>query len=463
MKLVEVQPFKYEILDEAKKDGVLMTLEGVFQRADALNANKRRYPKTLWTKLMADGELNERISSRSMVGVLNHPSSGVTDVEKISHVITEHKLLPNGEVRGKMDILDTPTGRIAESLFRAKVKLGVSSRGDGSVTNQNGESIVQDDFFLETYDIVLKPSTSGAFPQIVEEASEEERTNHDKLIAEAVEGLVNNTQEVGILLECHKIINVLGSCSRCESVNKLIRDKLSETQKSKKQENHKMKTSPNLSPELTPELASFLKEQVDRGIAEAIKEKDIVIADLNKRIVDLTATNETLNQQLEDTSKSLEESNNKLKTLEENSNLDEELQTRYDASTKLLDEAIVRLKGLGETQRKLTATEQLLAASLDRHKEEAVKAKADVVLKGVAETVAEKIRPFLMECATPEEVEEKYKGLSSLVEEAAKTQVKEPLPTPATPINEDKTNPQTRPVNECSDFVTSRLLKRIAG
>ena len=185
MILKELQPFKYKVLEgRGNSPGVLMTIGGVFQRADIKNANGRVYPKELWNEVLQRPELKERIENRRMVGMLGHPASGVTDPEKISHVVTKQEFRSDGTIYGEADILDTPNGRIAASLAEAGVGWGISSRGDGSIEKKGDHNEVQNDYKLETYDIVLKPSTPNAYPQVLEgvESSENER-----LVAEAID------------------------------------------------------------------------------------------------------------------------------------------------------------------------------------------------------------------------------------------------------------------------------------
>jgi len=474
-KLVEVQPFQYEILSEAKKrPGVLMVLEGVFQRADTQNANRRIYPRALWNKIMADEDTKDRLESRRMLGELDHPASGATSTHRVSHVITEHKLLPNGEVRGTMEILDTPAGRIAETLFKAGVQLGVSSRGDGSVERKGETSEVQDDYRLETYDLVLKPSTPGAYPSIIE--SEEEARKNNELIAEAVEGLVKSTTDVDVLLECHKLITVLEAGPRCDAILKDLKSKLSgpdprvahpeESEPKVTEETNDMSgANKNQSPELSPEMAAFLKEQVDRGIADAVKAKDDKISELNEMIVELTTNKEDLEGKLEAATKLVDEFQRTVDELKEEKTDNTDLQDRYDAACKLLDEAVEKLQDLGDTQRRLEASNSLLAVSIGRHKEESVNRKVDELISDLDEDVQKKLRPFLQECDNAAEVQAKFDDLASLVESVRpEGDSKEPLPTRQN--RSGALNEQTRkpaPQTKHSNFVTSRLLNRMSG
>ncbi len=168
--LVEVMPFNARIVED--NEGGVMKIEGVFQRADTKNANNRVYPRKLWERILSnDSPVSERLSSRSMIGHLEHPADGVTDLRKGAIIVTGLNLDEKGQVIGKAEILDTPDGEIIKEYVRKNVLIGISSRGKGTV-QPNGQ--VAEDYALETFDIVNKPSTPGANPKPVAENLEEE-------------------------------------------------------------------------------------------------------------------------------------------------------------------------------------------------------------------------------------------------------------------------------------------------
>lgn len=478
--LIETQPFKYKIVEvsEAKKrEGVLMNLEGTFQRADTKNANDRVYPKSLWNKILKDEDTKERIENRRMVGELDHPASGNSSGHRVSHVITSHDLQSDGVVHGTLEVLDTPAGRIAETLFRAGVGLGISSRGDGSIERKGDKSEVQDDFRLETYDLVLKPSTPGAYPQIVE--SEEKAKENQLLIANAVEGLVEKTVDINVLLECHKIVSGLDSDSRCAKLLEAIKSKLTVTGESKdgnkpteddRTVNEEIdmsdgaNKSPGSVPSLSPESIAFIEKQIASGIAEAVGKKDQDINKLNARVVELTTEQASATKKLGAAEKLIEEFQRKVTDLTESQSTDTDLRKRYDAATKIIDEAVTRLQGMGEMKRRLEAATQLLGTSIGRHKEEAVAKATDEILSDVHESVAKRLRPMLKECTTPGAVKKRFDELSSLVESVNTRQTREPLPNPRRRVEEDKKDKKTNKVTEApKSYVVGRLLSRIAG
>jgi len=156
--LTEVMPFEYQIVESANGR---FRVEGVFQRSDVENANKRVYPRAIWEKELKESRIREAIDSRSMYGELDHPSDGKTSLKRVSHIITGLDLKEDGVVTGGAEILNTPNGQILRELFNSGTQVGISSRGSGSV--QNGR--VQEDFKLTTFDFVARPSTPGAVPR----------------------------------------------------------------------------------------------------------------------------------------------------------------------------------------------------------------------------------------------------------------------------------------------------------
>jgi hypothetical protein len=143
----------------AIKDGEVI-LAGRLQKADAKNGNGRIYPrKTLEREVENYRKL---VQEKRALGELDHPDSSVIELKNTSHIVT-HIEMRGDEVIGKLKLLDTPAGKIAKDLIRGGVKLGVSSRGLGSTKEQNGNTMVQEDFQLICFDLVSEPSTTGAY------------------------------------------------------------------------------------------------------------------------------------------------------------------------------------------------------------------------------------------------------------------------------------------------------------
>ena len=136
-------------------------IEGVFAQAESKNRNGRIYPQMVMEKAVGK-YVREQVSKDRAVGELNHPEGPTVNLDKVSHRITELKI-EGRNVMGKALILDTPNGQIVKGLLEGGVKLGVSTRGMGSLEQRNGAMYVKDDFILNTVDIVQDPSAPAAF------------------------------------------------------------------------------------------------------------------------------------------------------------------------------------------------------------------------------------------------------------------------------------------------------------
>ena len=138
-----------------------LVIEGVFMQADSKNRNGRIYEKEILEKAV-NKYVTEQVNTGRAVGELNHPEGPTINLDKVSHKITELRF-EGSDVIGKASILKTPMGQIVEGLLEGGVKLGVSSRGMGSLAQKNGAMYVKDDFMLSTVDIVQDPSAPEAF------------------------------------------------------------------------------------------------------------------------------------------------------------------------------------------------------------------------------------------------------------------------------------------------------------
>ena len=153
-----------DVMTESEKrnaiDNGAVYLIGVCQKAGVKNGNGRIYRKeTLQREVEA---YQKSIRERRALGELDHPDDSVVNLKNTSHLAT--KMWWDGDsVMAKFEVLDTPSGRILKDLLKAGVKLGISSRGLGTVKESNGQTIVEDDFQLICFDMVSEPSTPGAY------------------------------------------------------------------------------------------------------------------------------------------------------------------------------------------------------------------------------------------------------------------------------------------------------------
>ena len=137
-----------------------LILSGIMQKCDELNGNGRIYPRTVLEREVKN--YSKVVKERRALGELDHPEDSVINLKNASHLVTE-VWWDGGSVMGKVQVLNTPSGNILKGLVDSGVKLGISSRGLGSVKEQQGETIVEDDFQLICFDFVSEPSTPGAY------------------------------------------------------------------------------------------------------------------------------------------------------------------------------------------------------------------------------------------------------------------------------------------------------------
>jgi hypothetical protein len=163
MKLIaEFNDQHLNVITEAKSNGKKrFIIEGIFAQAETKNRNGRVYPLPVMEKAVGKYD-TDQVSKGRAVGELNHPEGPTVNLDKVSHKIDSLKFDGNNVV-GRATVLDTPMGKIVEGLLDGGVGLGVSTRGMGSLMQQNGAMVVKDDFLLNAIDIVQDPSAPGAF------------------------------------------------------------------------------------------------------------------------------------------------------------------------------------------------------------------------------------------------------------------------------------------------------------
>ena len=171
MKLITEMNQDVKFLTEKKEDGTKSVyIEGIFMQAEKANRNGRMYGRGIMEREVQ--KYQELINEKRSLGELGHPPNPSINLNQVSHMITGLKFEGN-DVYGKAKILDTPMGKIAKNFIEEGVRLGVSSRGLGSVKlNKEGVNEVQDDFHLATVDIVADPSAPDAFVQGIMESAE---------------------------------------------------------------------------------------------------------------------------------------------------------------------------------------------------------------------------------------------------------------------------------------------------
>ena len=193
--LVDYIPFEVSrkmINESIKENNGRLVVSGVLQRADAKNQNGRVYPKDTLVR-EAKKYAKVQIAERRALGELDHPDSSVVNLNNVSHNVLEMHW-KGDDLVGTVEVLGTPAGNILKELFKSGIKLGISSRGLGSVEElsegddgENPTVKVKDDFELIAFDFVSNPSTHGAFLSPVNEGVNKELTSNSK-----VESIIND-------------------------------------------------------------------------------------------------------------------------------------------------------------------------------------------------------------------------------------------------------------------------------
>jgi len=172
MKLITEVTHDVNFISEAKEDGSGKNyfIEGIFMQAEKKNRNGRRYPaKTMAEEVKRYNK--EYVKSKRAMGELGHPDGPTVNLERVSHLI-ENLATDGNDVIGRAKILETPYGKVVKSLMDEGVKLGVSSRGMGTLKQKGDYNEVQEDFMLAAVDIVADPSAPDAFVNGIMEGKE---------------------------------------------------------------------------------------------------------------------------------------------------------------------------------------------------------------------------------------------------------------------------------------------------
>ena len=171
MKLITETIENVEVITEGKGDDKKLYIEGVFLQSEIKNRNGRMYPFSVLEKEVQRYN-EEYVKTSRALGELGHPDGPTVNLDRVSHRITSLRAEGNNFI-GKAQILSTPNGNIAKALLEEGVKLGVSSRGMGSIDKREDCNVVMDDFMLATAaDIVADPSAPDAFVNGIMEGKE---------------------------------------------------------------------------------------------------------------------------------------------------------------------------------------------------------------------------------------------------------------------------------------------------
>ena len=194
--LVDVRPFEItptQIHESMERNGGKLVVKGVLQRAESKNQNGRVYPREVLLREVGK-YLDTNVTERRALGELDHPESSVVNLNNASHNIVEMHW-DGDDLLGTVEVLSTPAGNILKELFKSGIKLGISSRGLGSVEPmkeaEDDTVEVQPDFELIAFDFVSNPSTHGAFMRPVNEGVENKISKYgsiEKIVTDIMRG-----------------------------------------------------------------------------------------------------------------------------------------------------------------------------------------------------------------------------------------------------------------------------------
>lgn len=183
-----------EAAETDAKDGILCRIKGDFFFPDGFSRNKRFYPKELWEKALSATRIQKKLTERNLYGTISHEQE-INDKAfldgKISHYVSKLEITNEGKGYGEICVLDTPAGKILNTLARAGSKLYVSTRGHGTFKGEkDGQPVVDPQtYILETVDFVLEPGFSEASPEL----------------SEAIKNLHNEVEQPDTEIDDHKI------------------------------------------------------------------------------------------------------------------------------------------------------------------------------------------------------------------------------------------------------------------
>lgn len=304
-----------QIIRESDEQGSPKPLKirGIFGKMDEENGNGRIYPRSLWEKILADPKIKSKLENRRMLGELRHPEYRDIDPERSAFVVT--KLWAEGSyVMGEAEVLPAPTpGAILEALLSVNIVPGVSSRGEGSVTEKSGKTYVNDeDYDLITFDMTMDPSVGEAFPAVVESAMRSQ-------FAKLVESNVRLNSSCFTLME-----RLLEHPAKTTPVIKKTNNSINESSQGKKMsDNTQMKS-------VVTRLDASLRALTEQKQVNA--EKDRTIKTLKSKIAEMRASQTILASKAQEL---VEAYKNERKTSARAIGVIAEMRTRYQSlSTK---------------------------------------------------------------------------------------------------------------------------------
>jgi len=292
--------FEYKVLERRREqlpEGVLLRMGGLGQRVGEENQNGRVYSESLWDRVLNEEKFWDRVKTREMLGEADHPDDGKTSIPRVSHIVTAVERRGN-EIWVEFEVLNTPTGQIVETLVNAGARIGISSRGTGSVVEREGTTYVDEsDFELETWDIVTNPSTRGAYPQRLESV----REDNAKIVLGTAERLCDSETSLQRLHEVKGIVADLYTeqhSVKREMLLERIESQITE-QELKEKDMPGLKDPNGLGETVTlvNELAEAKAKEKIAAAEKLVSERDSQIADMAKEMKRLQEQSRRLRRQ----------------------------------------------------------------------------------------------------------------------------------------------------------------------
>lgn len=396
------------------------------QEADTPNQNNRRYPTGLWEKcLTPGGDFVSRLENREVLGEVEHPESGNTSLARVSH-LWERVWQEGNKIMGQCLILDTPEGRRLNELCAVGHPLGFSSRGRGETfTAHDGLEEVKDDYFLDTFDAVAKPSVVNARTHNVIGPESHQAPTHTR--TESIEESVMTANAAGIS-------NAATLLGRVESTMAGVQDSLGGAQDVTSLVESQAAVAGLLAEMGSTPIPNELREsfaeargklhttsQTIRTRLHQLKErrgkkKGDPVGGSNKAaqeiIEELTKRNRALKRRLAERARPVVDD------------------SRYETSIQLGEELLTRARKLqaerDEYREKYEAACELMEAIVRKQKDGKVAGRIKAALQDSVIRNNPEARALLESCRTPQEVDRAVKLISSLVK--GRTKVRDPLP-----------------------------------
>ena len=266
MKLLVETSENIETLVEEKENGKKEHyLSGIFMQAEETNRNGRMYSLPILSR-ETEKYISEKVKCNRALGELNHPTDPTINLERVSHMVNEMSIKGNN-VLGKAKVLDTPCGNIVRGLVEGGVKIGVSSRGVGSLIQKGDHSEVGDDFSLAAIDVVYDPSAPKAFVESVMESV-------DWLWNEDTKAYVRSQTEKQEEMNAHSWLNTLVDIkSDIRSLEEKTMFLMTENEKLKSLLKERVERKVQQKEQQLEALTEDTKQQIEESVKEKLKEK----------------------------------------------------------------------------------------------------------------------------------------------------------------------------------------------